>query len=292
MLIGGALFARRNLRLGRSDRRGAGHIASFVFAVWSLAWLLGAHHVSNLDEIGQIFLFLAFGISFASFFWVLYVAMEPYVRRRWPATLVSWSRLLAGGFRDPLVGRDVLFGCLMGAFSIASARLGWFIPSWFGRPPSHPYFGPAWQFLGARPIIADLSNNLILSLFISFVILFVLFLLRALLRKEWAAAVACTLLVAFFRPPSADALTPVTVVSALVLTGLTVFLLMRFGLLAAVAAYFFTNILGSFPLTTQMSSWYSGYSVAGILLLAAMAFYAFYASLGGKSPFGGAVLEE
>ena len=23
---------------------------------------------------------------------------KPYVRRRWPATLVSWSRLLAGGF--------------------------------------------------------------------------------------------------------------------------------------------------------------------------------------------------
>jgi hypothetical protein len=32
------------------------------------------------------------------------------VRRRWPATLVSWSRLLAGRFRDPLVGRDVLAG--------------------------------------------------------------------------------------------------------------------------------------------------------------------------------------
>src|ERR1039458_8388142 len=69
-------------------------------------------------SIRQVELFLKFlclGLAFSSFFWVLYIAMEPYVRRRPPATLVSWSRLLVRGFRDPLVGRDVLAGCLWGA---------------------------------------------------------------------------------------------------------------------------------------------------------------------------------
>ncbi len=28
--------------------------------------------------------------------------------------LISWSRLLAGRFRDPLVGRDALFGIIIG----------------------------------------------------------------------------------------------------------------------------------------------------------------------------------
>jgi len=292
MLVGGVLFARRNLRLGRGDRGGAGHVASFVFAVWAVSWSFGAHHISSFDEFGQIFMFLSFGISFSCFFWVLYIAMEPYVRRRWPATLVSWSRVLAGGFRDPLVGRDVLAGCLLGAFSITFVRLGWYVPSWLGYPPPKPYAGPQWQFLGARTIIADLSNNLILSLFISFVFLFVLFLLRVLLRKEWAAAIVCILLITFFRPPSAEPLTSVVVVTGLISTGLTVFLLIRFGLLAVVASFFFREFLGSFPLTTQGSVWYAGLSLAGILLMATMAFYGFYTSLGGRPVFGGAALEE
>jgi serine/threonine-protein kinase len=58
--------------------------------------------------------FLVWGLGWSCFIWALYIALEPYVRRRWPATLVSWSRLLAGRFRDPLVGRDVLVGCLAG----------------------------------------------------------------------------------------------------------------------------------------------------------------------------------
>jgi len=68
--------------------------------------------------------------------------------------------------------------------------------------------------------------------------------------------------------------------------------LIRFGLLAVVAAGVFNDILGSFPLTTQMSSWYAGMSLAGILLMGAIAFYAFYTSLGGRPVFGGAVLQE
>jgi hypothetical protein len=292
MLVGGTLLARRNLRLGRGDRRGAGRIAGFVFAVWALAWSFGAHHTSSGDEFPQVLMFLAFGVTFSAFFWVIYIALEPYVRRRWPDALVSWSRLLAGGFRDPLVGRDILFGCLLGAFGIASVRFGWHVPAWLGHPPLQPYFGPQWQFLGARPVIADLSNNLITSVAISFVILFTLFLLRALLRKEWLAAIVCILLITFFRPPTADPFTAVTIVSILITTSLTVFLFLRFGLLAVVASYFFTNILGSFPLTTQMSAWYSGLSIAGILLMAAMAFYGFYTSLGGRPMFGGGVLDE
>src|SRR5437660_6360793 len=34
---------------------------------------------------------------------------------RWPGALVSWSCLLPGGFRDPLVGRDV--ECMLAAFA-------------------------------------------------------------------------------------------------------------------------------------------------------------------------------
>jgi hypothetical protein len=51
---------------------------------------------------------------------------------------------------------------------------------------------------------------------------------------------------------------------------------MRFGLLSVVANFIFWNILEGFPLTTQASAWYAGISLAGILLRAAIALYAFH----------------
>jgi hypothetical protein len=200
--------------------------------------------------------------------------------------------LLAGGFRDPMVGRDVLVGSLLGAFSIAIGRLGWYVPGWLGHPPTLPYTGPQWQFLGARAIISDLSNNVTGAFFISFIFLFVLFIFRVVLRKEWAAAVACVLLLTFFRPETTSSLTPAVVMSDLITNGLVVFMLLRFGLLAVVVSFAFGNLLGDFPLTTQGSVWYANLSYAGFILIAAVVFYGFQVSLGGRPIFGGRILEE
>ncbi len=296
MLAGGAMLARRNLRLGRGDRRGASRLAAFVFAAWAVAWFFGAHHVPNFDELKLFLVFLASGLFLSCFFWVVYIALEPYVRRRWPVTLVSWSRLLAGGFRDPLVGRDVLAGCLWGASVILLSRLEWFVPSWLGHPPSQPGTGPQGQFLGARTIVAGISNNLNVSLFVSFAFLFVLFLFRALLRKEWAAAVAFVLFFTVFLNSSAlfagGPSVAIAFVGGLILNSLSVFLLIRLGLLALVASFAVNIALQSYPLTTQWSAWYSGISLAGILVMAGVAFYGFYTSLGGRPIFGSAVLED
>jgi len=53
---------------------------------------------------------LSAALFLAAVFWVMYVAAEPYIRRRWPQSLISWSRLVAGAFRDPLVGAHMLMG--------------------------------------------------------------------------------------------------------------------------------------------------------------------------------------
>ena len=291
MLVVGAILARRNLRLSRGDRRGAFRLAVFVLGALAVAWFFGAHHVSNFAEFPLFIEFLSWGLLWSCFLWVLYIAMEPYVRRRWPATLVSWSRLLAGGFRDPLVGRDVLAGCLWGAFVVSLDRLLWFVPSWLGHPPALPLVGPDWQFLGARSIIAYISNDSVFALFISLGILFILFLLRAMLRKEWAASLAWVLLLTVFLSVRRDSV-PVAIVDNLIVQSVIVFLLRRLGLLWLVVAIFFEGIVSRFPLTTQMSSWYAGISLAGILLMAAITLYGFYTSLGGRPAFGGPVLEE
>ncbi len=287
VLVSSAILARRNLRLGRGDRRGAARLAAFGFAASAVAWVFGAHHVGNLAEFALFVGFLVWGFALPCFAWLLYIALEPYVRRRWPATLVSWSRLLAGDFRDPLVGRDVLAGCLWGAFVAAVIRLGWFIPSWLGYPPPQPSSGQPWQFLGARAIIAYMSNSLVSEVLLSLAFLFLLVLLRALLRKEWAASIAWAFFLTLFFSQDFFALGEI-----LIVMGVTVLLLRRLGLLWLVVTVVFASLLADFPLTTQSSAWYAGISLTGILLMAAMALYGFYTSLGGRPVFGGAVLEE
>jgi hypothetical protein len=165
------------------------------------------------------------------------------------------------------------------------------VSSWLGRASLRPLSGLDWQFLGARSIIADISNNLVFALFVSLAILFILFLFRALLRKEWVASLVWVLFLTAFFSVGTDSV-PVALVLNLIVQGVPVFLLRRLGLLWLVVALFFVGLLSRFPLTTQTSSWYAGISLAGSLLMAAMTFYSFYTSLGGRPAFGGSVLEE
>jgi hypothetical protein len=155
-----------------------------------------------------------------------------------------------------------------------------------------PYGGPEREFLGARAIISALSDSIIGAILIGLTTLFFLFVLRVLLRKGWIAAAVFVLVLSVF-----DALGPtgapvVFAIRGLIISSLTVFLLVRFGLLALIAAGLFGLFLGNFPLTTDASAWYAGIGFAGILLMAAMAFYSFYTSLGGRPMFGAATLEE
>jgi serine/threonine-protein kinase len=294
LLTGSVILCRRNLRLGRGDRRGASRLAVVVFIASVVAWLLGAHHVASFYEFALFAISLAFGVTTSGFVWVLYVALEPYVRRRWPATLVSWSRLLAGGYRDPLVGRDMLAGCLLSLAGICVVRAAWFVPLWLGQPPVQPYAGPTWQLLGARAIISTLSSQIIVAILASLGQLAFLFLFRTLLRKDWAAAVAFVLFFGLVGAAQTQLGGSIAVflVPRLILAGLSVYLLIRFGVLALAASGVFDVFLGNFPLTTQMSAWYADTSLAGILLMAAIAFYAFHTSLGGRPMFGASELEE
>ena len=64
--------------------------------------LIAAHHVRDRVEMGLIGLGGgAASLLFAAVLWVFYLALEPYARRMWPHALISWARLLAGGWRDP-----------------------------------------------------------------------------------------------------------------------------------------------------------------------------------------------
>src|SRR6202035_3195228 len=123
LLFGALYLARRNYRQGRGDRDGAFRLASVMFALEMLLWVCRGHFVPSLDLFFLFVLAVSTGLCISGTTWILYLALEPWVRRRWPQTIISWSRLLSGQFRDPLVGRDILFGVMLGVVWILIFQL-------------------------------------------------------------------------------------------------------------------------------------------------------------------------
>src|SRR5262245_50707053 len=155
----------------------------FVFLGFFVAMLVGSRVI--LQNSGIHF-------RLAIFVWILYLGLEPYVRRRWPTMLISWSRLLAGRFRDPLVGRDVLFGILLTI--VLSLIAGLFI----NIIPDQLAFLPINETLlkglsGMRLVAGNLALIAVWPVFEALTSLFTLFLLRLLARRDWLAVALFTL---------------------------------------------------------------------------------------------------
>src|SRR5204863_250400 len=98
---------------------------------------------------------------------------------------VTWSRLLAGRWRDPLVGRDVLFGILLGLVYALLFQSYFFVNLLRGAPPE-AMFGAA-NLNGARVIGWTIAGHLDAAVGGALFFFMVLFLLRTVLRKQWLA---------------------------------------------------------------------------------------------------------
>ncbi|PYY08879.1 MAG: hypothetical protein DMG61_23500, partial [Acidobacteria bacterium] len=79
------VFARKNVRLGRGDRKGAFRLAAFFLIVNAIARVLLMHHVADVNlEFNLLIVPVALALIGAAVIWIYYIALEPYVRRRWP----------------------------------------------------------------------------------------------------------------------------------------------------------------------------------------------------------------
>jgi hypothetical protein len=280
------LLAWRNVRGRRGDIRGAGRLAAFVFGVEMLEWLCMTHHVST---IGEMDLFRG-GVMWAAFLagvvWTFYLALEPYVRRRWPESMVTWSRVLGGEFRDPLVGGHMLAGIALGIggslFNYLQ-RLFLEYDSLRISPQALP------SVLDARHTIGTVLSDLIGGgLWLGLGLVFMFFVLRVLLRQQWIAVAVFLLLfggvtgLLFSGHPVIGACFGVLAVSFF-LAGL-----LRFGVLAAIICIF---VPPDVPLTTDFSAWYSGPTVFVVVILLALTAYAFYTAVAGRPLFKAGFLE-
>jgi serine/threonine-protein kinase len=266
-------------------------VAVFVFVVYSAARLFRASHVSVFgEEIWILIRVLAYPAFWAMMIWLLYIALEPYARRRWPHVLISWKRLLGGQFRDPLVGRDVLLGAAAGTASALIFELTRRAPAWFGEPPlqPQPYLHGAtltsFHDVGFRLFVNGFS-----SVFYAIVFLFMLVMLRLLLRSSLLAAVPWCLTLG---APLAGEHLAVEWTGGLVHAVLLFAVLTRGGLLAFVTSLYFLYCLQEAPLTVDPSAWVFAQVVPFALVLSTLALYGFRTSVGGQPLFGRALLED
>jgi hypothetical protein len=280
-LFGAAFFARRNIRLGRGDRRGAFRVSAFVFCNTVASGVLIGHHALELQAEWDMFVkVVGFGLFFSGFLWLYYLALEPYVRRQWPQLLISWTRLLEGRFRDPLVGRDLLAGILAGSVIALGNHFVNALPTWFNLPgqttiPPNPLtLGPPQNVLGF--FLSGLSS----AVFPAFSITFALFLTRTLFRKYWLSVVATgiILLLTNLGGENFALETPFTLLE----TAILVFVVLRLGVLALAFTYFLMMGLDSFPITLDPTQWYASGPLFMLAVLLIMLIYGLRVATGNR----------
>jgi serine/threonine-protein kinase len=275
LFLGGAWLARSNLRAGRGDRRGGTRLAGAVIVCLVVGWVFGAHHVSPNLEFFVFSNGIGNALLIGVFVWLMYIALEPFARRHWPHMLISWTRLLGGGFRDSLVGRDLLVGAAAATLlAIVSGPLVRLIPVWLGSAPPAPW-GLNYA-VSARDAIAWAADIPVLKLVWSLGVVFFLVFVRRLVRKEWLAAVIVTVLfsTSLLGSNLADLLAGTFGI------GLLVFVAIRYGLLAALAMSILDTDLRAFVSTADPSAWYFYTGPIAIAVVLAVAYWGFRTASG------------
>jgi serine/threonine protein kinase len=280
--IAAAVFvARWNFVHNKGDRAGATRLAALIFSLHMALWVFQAHFSSAGNFVYLLFLAISTALLWGGTVWILYLAIEPYVRRYWPQAIISWTRVLAGRWRDPLVGRDVLYGAVVGVLFCDIFDLRYRLEAPLGAPLSlanTDYLGSFRLALGAglMHVPGSITSTLILFL--------ILFLLRVLLRKSWLAAAGFVLLFTAMKAVSSNYPAVEWPMEAILYTMLAAGAL-RFGLVALTVTLFTADLAVNIPVTLNPSAWYFTNTTLALAAIAALAIWGFYTALAGQAPW-------
>ena len=235
IFTGGVLLAKRNLRLDRGDRAGAARVAVTLGVLEIIAGLLTAHHTWELFPTMLLMLVLsAKSALIAVGAYMVYMALEPDVRRRWPQTLVSWTRVIAGRLSDPLVGRDLLVGTALGVLIQIVSQLEHLAPLWLGQPPT--LATPPGGFDGTIPFdLATVLVQVVRSVLFASVLVLVYVMLFTLIPQAGVTNAVFVLLLALLA--AGDAGFGIRWCSRCSSFGVGLFTLARLGMLALIVAF-------------------------------------------------------
>ncbi|MBM3786864.1 MAG: hypothetical protein FJW30_21100 [Acidobacteria bacterium] len=282
-LIGSLLLftftqAYKNFKNGRGDRIGAYRLALFVAASALTALMLQARYAS-IDRVvnNGIMHWLAYAIFDGVLFGAMYLALEPPIRRRWPDLLVGWTRAVSGQFRDPLLGRHVLYGM---AASAASVLLGIGMEIFEKSFRLNPVTGDLDVFNGVRfqlgAFIAVITNSFTTTTLLLFLVVG----LTLLLRRLWLGALAAAVLIALIN--SLGAPNPwLRLLVAFLGNGIAIVLLLRFGYLAASIVVAVGWVFENFPPDLNWNAWYADTRAISTLFFAGLLGYGYFTATRG-----------
>ncbi len=287
-------LAWRNLQASRGDSRNAFRCALVIGALYGAMEVLamGLGDVPILGHLRALRGGRAGGhvVLHALLVWVIYMAVEPYVRRTWPRLLVGSLRLLDGRIRDPAVGCECLFGVVGGVSIVAILALttlangyvsdhgtGRLISDWelqsMISPGRHVVNGmhfAAWAVLDAAyiagylMIIRFLTRNALVSTLLAIVFI-----------GSWGVQ---AVVVSYGVGPMWLAL-----LYGLASGTILVLLVTRVGILAGGVAMFVLR--ASAIHTLDLDAWYAPYAIVPLAAVLVLATYGFWVSLAGHPIF-------
>jgi predicted Ser/Thr protein kinase len=270
-LIVAIVTTRRILRRGRSDRAGALRLSLYYGGCLFFSWLIATHHAIEAEDEARMFAAgLGEAAGSAAVLWFFYMALEPGVRRTWPRSLIGWTRLLAGRFRDALVGREILFGIAGG---IVAAEGFWVVAAvraWLQGGSVH--FVKASAIDPLAVFIGDALISHAVSIALAIGTIFICLFSRMVFGRI-GGFVAFGLLIAGYAYMS-----PAIGVYMVVL----MLLLFRSGVLSGVAMGATLSLLVASPLTLDPGAWYWPRALAVLIILVAAAAWAARTTLGSR----------
>jgi predicted Ser/Thr protein kinase len=290
LLLSAALLARRNYRHGRGDREGAFRLAVVMLVLEIALWATRSHIVAGLQTFGYLVLAISAGLLWGGTMWMLYLAIEPWIRRNWPQAIISWSRLISGQLRDAVVGRDILFGVGFGALWIVIFELT-SIP--LSRMGASPPLTSTTFLLGGRHAFGRILWQVPFSIFGTLQFFFLLMGLKVLVESlfrrmhlkvshtDWIAAPFFVALLVGLRSLQSTHLA-VELPAFLLIYAVLALIVVRFGLVTLAVGAFTVDTFLNVPFTADFSEWYAPSTALALLILVALAGWGFYHSLGGE----------
>jgi serine/threonine-protein kinase len=292
LLGAAAVLAWRNLKAKIGDRAGAWRVAVAAFVLKFLSFVLIADHPLDLEsEVVVTLRAISCGMFAAFWFWIGYIAVEPHVRRLWPETLVSWSRLFTGshgqgpGWRDPVVGSNLAFGTVAGCVGAAIVLLNqwsstW--PSFGGRNPPMPLWVDAPRgdivLSGGRVAFGLIADIIVDSTRMSMGVLVGLVAMKVILRGRPGVTFAFgSVLAALWTLSMYGSIWSCLWGAAL--AAICLLILERIGLLALIAAGTVYLTLLAFPIA-EWRVWYAPTAIGAIALVVGMMLIGIASALG------------
>ena len=242
-------------------------------------WLCQVHLVASIGLLAMLLIAVCTTVFNGVLLWTIYLALEPFVRRHWPQVLVSWTNALSGRLRDPVVGRDVLFGTALGVAWVLIIRATDLVS---GSRAISDFPGAIELLSGLRStagVVLETAPYAIRNVLLYF---FLLFVLRVLLRNQWAAALAFAGIFSVLGALGNENRPWVDAILSFLYFGSGAVVVLRWGLLSYAVAHFVSSILMNIPATLDTSAWYFGNMLVLVGLVVGLTLWGFYTSVGGR----------